>query len=108
MIKIFGKWKITEMEQWDLHFIDAQGLGYFEFKENNYGSFMFGYVEGEIDFRESESDKQLGIEYSWVGQDEMDEASGRGYFDLVSDDEIYGMFYFHQGDSSWVKAKRLK
>jgi len=107
MSKIVGKWKITEMEQWDRHFIDEQGPGYFEFDANHHGSFMFGYVEGEIDFRETEISKRLKIEYSWSGQDEMDEASGRGWFELISDDELYGMIYFHQGDESWVKAKRF-
>ena len=95
------------MEQWDLDFIDEQGPGYFEFEPNNQGSFMFGYVEGEIDFRELEAESSR-IEYSWTGQDEMDDVSGRGYFEIVSDDEIYGEIYFHQGDSSWVKAKRIK
>ena len=95
------------MEQWDLKFVDEQSPGYFEFRSNNQGSFMFGYVEGEINFREFKNDKNK-IEYSWVGQDEMDDASGRGYFEIISDDEIYGEISFHQGDSSWVKAKRMK
>jgi hypothetical protein len=107
MLNILGKWKITEMEQWDLEFIDEQGPGYFEFESNNRGSFMFGYVEGEVDFRESTTDDGK-IEYSWEGQDEMDEVSGRGYFKIISDDEIYGEIFFHQGDSSWVKAKRMQ
>lgn len=107
MSKIIGKWKITEMEQWDMDFIDEQGPGYFEFDANNHGSFMFGYVEGDIDFRESKAHKRPRIEYSWLGQDEMDEASGRGWFELVSEDELYGMIYFHQGDESWVKVKRF-
>lgn len=104
---IFGKWKITEMEQWDLDFIDEQGPGYFEFDANRQGSFMFGYVEGDIDFRESDTGENFRIDYSWAGNDEMDEASGRGWFELVGDDELYGKFYFHQGDESWVKAKRM-
>jgi hypothetical protein len=108
MSKILGKWKITEMEQWDLDFIDEQGEGYFEFDSNNQGYFMFGYVEGSIDFRESENEAPPKIEYSWSGQDEMDEASGRGWFELANEDELYGMIYFHQGDESWVKAKRIK
>jgi len=94
------------MEQWDLKFINEQGAGYFEFKPNNQGSFMFGYVKGEIDFRDAKADKNK-IEYSWTGQDIIDEASGQGYFEIISDDEIYGTIAFHQGDSSWVKATRM-
>jgi len=108
MKKIIGKWKITEMEKGDSDFINAQGQGYFIFDANSQGSFVFGYVEGEIDFRESNAGNKPNIEYSWSGQDEMDESSGRGWFEFVNDDELYGIFYFHRGDESWVKAKRLK
>ena len=108
MKNIIGKWKITEMEQWDLDFIDEQGSGYFKFDAGGQGKFMFGYVEGDIDFRESQTTKKPRIEYSWSGADEMDEASGRGWFELVNDNELYGVIYFHQGDESWVKAKRVK
>ncbi|MBK1717814.1 hypothetical protein [Thiocystis violacea] len=108
MKQILGKWKITEMEQWDLHFIDEQGPGYFEFDANNHGSFMFGYVQGDMDFKESKGEKNPRIEYSWMGQDEMDEVGGRGDFEVISDDEIHGTIYFHEGDSSWVRAKRMK
>lgn len=105
--QIIGKWKITEMEQWDLAFIDAQGSGYFEFTASNRGSFVFGYVEGDLSFNISKTEPNR-IDYSWSGQDEMDEASGSGYFKIVSDDEIYGFIRFYQGDSSWVKAKRIQ
>lgn len=108
MNKITGKWKITEMEEWDLDFIDAQGSGYFEFTPNGQGAFAFGYVEGDIKFKSSRKNKKNRIDYSWSGQDEMDEASGRGWFELINDDKIYGEIYFHQGDESWVKAKRIK
>ncbi len=108
MSKILGKWKITEMEEWDLGFINEQGEGYFEFESNNQGSFMFGYVEGDIDFRESGSEENPKIEYSWSGHDEVDDASGRGWFTLVNENELYGMIYFHEGDESWIKAKRIK
>lgn len=107
MREILGKWKITEMEQWDLDFIDEQGSGYFEFDGNNQGSFMFGYVEGDIDYRKSKLSKKTRIEYSWSGVDEMDAVNGRGWFELVDENELYGIFYFHQGDESWVKAKRI-
>ncbi|MBE9563222.1 MAG: hypothetical protein IMF12_10215 [Proteobacteria bacterium] len=106
--KIIGKWKITEMEQWNSDFINAQGMGYFEFNDTNQGSFIFGYVEGDISFRKYETGEKLEIKYSWSGQDEMDEASGQGSFELINDDEIYGIICFHEGDESWVKAKRIK
>jgi len=108
MKKIIGKWKITEMEQWDLDFIDAQDPGHFEFYDDNQGLFMFGYVEGDLHFKESALSKNPRIEYTWSGTDEMDEVDGHGWFELIDPNELYGMFYFNQGDESWVKAKRIK
>ncbi|MEE8576065.1 MAG: hypothetical protein V3T31_02310 [candidate division Zixibacteria bacterium] len=40
-----GKWKITEMEQWDLNYIDLVVPGYIEFEEGRDGSFQFGTVK---------------------------------------------------------------
>ena len=108
MKEITGKYKITEMEQWDLDFIDAQGDGYIDFGSDGIGSFMFGYVDGDIDYRKSKGTQESKVEFSWSGNDEMDEASGRGWFEAVSGDEIYGVLCFHMGDESWVKAKKIK
>lgn len=43
--KFIGKWRITEMEQWDQNFIDAEVRGYITFSKNGMGEFQFGYVQ---------------------------------------------------------------
>ncbi len=108
MSKIIGKWKITEMELWDDDFINAQGDGFFQFDKMKRGSFMFGYVDGELNYRIVENTENIKIEYAWSGWDEMDEASGGGCFELISDDEIHGQMFFDEGDISAVTAKRMK
>jgi len=45
------------------------------------------------------------LEFSWDGQDEMDEARGRGWL-VLEDGELRGMFYFHLGDESGIVLKR--
>lgn len=74
-----GRWRITWMEQWDQNFVDAEVDGYFEFDAKGVGSFQFGYVRGQIDYRPSTRDGQPCIEFTWDGQrpDEWDRRTSR-------------------------------
>jgi hypothetical protein len=74
-----GRWRITLMEMWAQDFVDAEVEGYFEFRPDGMGSFQFGYVSGEIDYRDGIRDGKRSVEWSWEGNDEMDPASGRGW-----------------------------
>jgi hypothetical protein len=101
-----GRWRITWMEEWDQDFVDAEVEGFFEFGSDNLGSFQFGYVKGDLDYRATERDGP-SVEFSFEGQDEMDPALGRGWA-VVNGEEIDGMILFHQGDESRFKARRAK
>lgn len=94
------------MEQWDQDFIDEEVEGFFEFEPDGGGSFQFGYVQGQIDYRPSARDGKPCLEFSWDGHDEMDPAQGRGWA-IAEGDEISGMLFFHQGDESRFTAARL-
>ena len=48
--KYIGKWRIIDMEQWDLDYIDLVVPGYFYLDKDHIGNFQFGTVEGEIEF----------------------------------------------------------
>ena len=100
-----GRWLIDSMEQWDRDFIDEEVRGYFEFDTKDSGSFQFGYVEGQIDYRLGERDGKPAIEFTWDGNDEMDPAQGRGWL-VLEGDELKGMFYIHHGDESGIVLKR--
>jgi hypothetical protein len=100
-----GRWRITSMEMWDQEFVDAEVEGYFEFRPSGQGSFQFGYVSGEIDYRDTMWDGKASVEWSWDGNDEMDPAQGRGWA-VIDGDEIHGLIAFHQGDESEFVAKR--
>ena len=101
-----GRWRITSMEQWDQEFVDEEVEGYFEFETKGLGSFQFGYVRGQIDYRPSTRDVRPCIEFTWDGNDEMDPAQGRGWA-IVDGDELDGMIVFHMGDESEFKAERV-
>ncbi|MDX9848855.1 MAG: hypothetical protein RBT74_17895 [Tenuifilaceae bacterium] len=102
-----GKWRIIEMEMWDTDFINMETEGYFLFEKNQLGAFQFGLVQGRIDFRIESAGGIERIEFSWEGQDENDEAIGRGWA-LIKDDYLEGRIYFHLGDNSWFKATKIK
>jgi len=94
------------MEMWDQDFIDMIKPGYFSFGRAGLGYFQFGSVEGEIDYRVEKTNNFERLEFSWAGQSEYDPASGRGWA-IMSGDQLEGRFYFHLGDDSWFKAKRI-
>ena len=102
-----GRWRIVSMSQWDEDYIDEEEEGYFEFDGKNGGEFHFGYVHGQMDCRLGTRDGEQAVEWSWDGNDEMDQAQGRGWA-IVKGDELHGMIFFHQGDDSEFMAKRAK
>ena len=67
------------MEMWGQDFVDAEVEGFIEFGPNGLGSFQFGYISSDIDYRDSTRDGQPSVVWSWDGNDEMDPASGRGW-----------------------------
>lgn len=101
-----SRWRITWMEQWDQEFVDEEVEGFFEFEPNGSGSFQFGYVRGQIDYRHSTRDGESCLEFSWDGNDEMDPAQGRGWA-IIESEQISGMLFFHQGDESRFTATKL-
>jgi hypothetical protein len=95
------------MEQWDQDFVDEEEEGYFEFESKDFSQLHFGYVHGQMDCRFTTRDGKPTVEFSWEGNDEMDQALGRGWATIESD-QIEGMLFFHGGDSSAFRAKRTK
>src|ERR1700722_18060486 len=98
-----GRWQIVSMETWDQGFVNAEGEGYFEFGSNRRGSFQFGYVYGDIDYRDGTRDGKPSVEWSWDGNDEMDPAQGRGWA-VIDGDKIRGVIAIHHGDLSGFVA----
>jgi len=94
-----GKWRIVWMEMWDQDFVDMEVLGHFTFAKDGRGSFQFGLVQGDMDCRVRDD----RVEFSWIGNDEMDEASGRG-FARIENGALIGRIFIHQGDDSEFRA----
>ena len=103
-----GRWSIESMSMWGKDYIDEEVPGYFEFGTDNLGSFQFGYVQGDVDYRATERGDKPAVEFSFEGGDGADGSpcSGRGWMTLDGE-TLTGMFYFHRGDESEIELIRL-
>jgi len=106
-MKYIGKWRITEMEQWDSDYLDMEVEAYIDIDANCSGGFQFGLVSGQIDGELVKDRGEERLEFTWDGNDECDPASGSGWLRLKSKDFLEGRIKFHQGDSSDLIAKRM-
>jgi hypothetical protein len=97
--------EIVWMDTWDQGFVNEEVEGCFKFNKDGGGKFQFGYVSGDIDYRDVERDGKPAIEYSGDGNDGMHPAQGRGWA-VLDGDEIKGRIFFHQGDDSAFRAVR--
>jgi hypothetical protein len=52
-------------------------------------------------------DGEPAVEWSWDGNDDSEEAHGRGWA-VVRGDELHGMIFFHEGDDSEFVATRAE
>lgn len=101
-----GRWQIVEMELWDRDAIDLVGPALIQIGDDGGGSFRFIAVEADIDGRHVERDGRPAVEFSWVGTDDHDDASGRGWARVEVDGSLVGHIYFHRGDDSSFRASR--
>jgi hypothetical protein len=104
---VIGRWRITQMDNWDQEAVDLVQPGFIEFDDNGLGGLGFIVVTGELDCRNADRDGRLGVEFSWQGSDEGDDVSGRGWAALNPYGTLEGHLYFHLGDDSAFRAERF-
>ncbi|WP_261570637.1 hypothetical protein [Frankia gtarii] len=104
MVSLTGRWRIVEMDLWDEDAIDLVEPGFIEFTEGRAGELGFIAVRGWLDCRSTERDGRPLVEFSWIGDDDGDEVSGRGWAALGEDGTLAGHLYFHQGNDSGFRA----
>ena len=109
-MEFLGKWRIIEMEMWDEDYFNMEVEAYIKIEENGLGEFQFGLVHGFIDGKIVKYNDGNKFEFSWQGNDEMDEASGSGWIKFRSEvkNVIDGEFRFFKGEDSAFVAKRVE
>ena len=99
---LIGKWRITEADLWDKAYLDMLDPAFIEFKSNGRGEVRFGCVVGGLDCSYSPA----AVDFTWQGNDEMDEASGDGIALLEDDGSLTVELSFDNGDDATLKAKK--
>jgi hypothetical protein len=99
---IKGKWRIVKMALWDKDFLDMMGPAYIAFDGKAGGEFAFGCVTAGIHCRKTST----GVDFTWEGNNEMDEASCDGWAEIQKDGSLKGEIRFHNGDDSTFKARQ--
>lgn len=92
-MSIQGKWRIVEMPDYEADFPDVMGPAYILFDQSG-GEFSFGCVTGMIHGTTNSG----AVEFTWSGNDEMDEACGEGWAELQEDGSLEGQICFQGGD----------
>lgn len=94
-----GRWRIAGMDLWDNDALDLLGPASLTIRGEE-GEMRFIAVTAWLDIR---YDTRAGgpiAEFSWEGDDEGDEQSGRGWVAIGTAGRLVGHFYFHRGDDS--------
>jgi hypothetical protein len=102
-----GLWHIYKMEMWDEDYFNMETQAYIEIAPENNGEFQFGLVTGSIDGELEDRNGKERFVFTWEGAAEMDEASGSGWLQLSSKDQVDGLIKFHGGDQSTFKARKV-
>jgi hypothetical protein len=86
------------MDRWDEDYFNMETQAYIEIAPTNGGEFQFGLVTGSIYGDLEDNNGKERFVFTWDGSDEMDEASGSGWLQLSSKDEVDGLIKLHGGD----------
>jgi hypothetical protein len=96
-MSLLGKWRVVETPDHDM----AGANSYILFGEEG-GEFALDCLTGSIHGR-CEGDV---VEFTWEGNDEMEEASGHGWADLHQDGSLEGGICLENGDEISFVARR--
>jgi hypothetical protein len=105
-MKYEGTWHITEMETWGNEYLNMEVQAYIRIRRDGGGEFQFGLVSGQLDGDVVQTVGGDRFEFTWDGNDEGDEASGSGWLEMVSKNNLEGTIKIHRGDSSTLAAER--
>jgi hypothetical protein len=100
-----GSWRIESASGFDDDDLGMLGPPFLSFKGAG-GSFQLLAVQGELDCRYGKRDEVPCVEWTWAGDDDGTESSGRGFATLSLEGALEGSFFFHLGDELAFRAVR--
>jgi hypothetical protein len=100
--EFLGRWRITGSDVWGSDALDLAGPAHITFVDALLGDFQMIAIEGGLDCRFSGN----RVAFSWVGDDDGEASSGRGWAEVLQDGTLRGRMFIHQGDDSAFVAVR--
>ncbi len=94
-----GRWRVVETPGYDM----AGAGSYIRFDEGG-GEFVLDCLTGSI---HGACDAEA-VEFTWEGNDEMEDADGDGWAELKEDGSLKAEICLHNGDDIPFTARRLK
>jgi hypothetical protein len=104
--RFYGAWYIEEMEVWGGDVLNLLGSANITFDDDGLGRFQFIALVGFIDCQFLERDGKPLVDFSWQGNDEGDDACGRGWAMIEGNGKLRGRIFIHCADHSAFTAKR--
>jgi hypothetical protein len=99
--RLKGKWRIVEAEMFDRGYLNLAGPAFIELDGEGGGEFAWGALTATLHCGVT----PRGVDFTWSGSDEMDEASGEGWADLEEDGSMTGEISYSNGDETSFKAR---
>jgi hypothetical protein len=99
-----GRWRITEMDEWDE--IDLLGAAHITFSGKDNGELVFIAIEADLDVYYGARDGAPCAEFSWHGFDDGSPTIGRGRAALGAADRPVGHIFINKGDNLGFIAER--
>lgn len=96
-----GKWRIVELPGYEADYCDMMGPAYLQLGPKD-SEFAFGCVTGSI----HGAIESTAVEFTWDGNDEMDEVNGAGWAEIQPDGSLIGEINIHNGDEISFIARR--
>jgi hypothetical protein len=104
---VIGTWRITKSELWDRDALDLVEHAFIRFERDQRGELALIAVRADVDYRLDKRDGKPRLEFSFLGDDEGDLCSGRGWAALDDDEVLRGRLYIHGSDDSSFEAERV-
>jgi hypothetical protein len=97
---IVEQWRIVEAHLWDRGHLDRVEPASLVIRADGHGEIAFGAMQASLDI----DHRPHEIGFTRAGFDEMDEVSGSGSAEPLSDGSLEIEFEYHLGDEAVLKA----
>jgi hypothetical protein len=100
-----GWWRLTSVGDYQPAQLDAERRAFIEFSGGGEGAFHFAYVRGSMEYRATDRDGALTIEFSFDAHDGAAPLCGTGWA-VLAEGRLEGTFTLHTDEQLGFRARR--